>query len=147
MSHSGLKRLLVVAAVVMTCGTAAPADPVLYPELDSELNPRAERVARKALKRYLLEVTALDRVVRGLKGERRRDEAPKNTLDCGLSISGGAAQVELRRRIGSGGLRLGFDTRGDVKLVFDHSRLTDTRLVIGYDRRERRYAFAMSIDF
>jgi hypothetical protein len=147
MSLKALRRLVVLTAVVMTFGTAAPADPVQYPELDSELNPRADRIARKALKRYLLEATALDRVVRNLRGERRREEVPKGAFDYGLSISGGAAKLELRKRIGAGGLRVGLDTRGDVRLAFAHSRLTDTRLVIGYDRRGKRCAFALDLRF
>jgi len=147
MSSKGIKKLLVLTAVVMTFGITAAADPVLYPELDSELNPHAERVARKALKRYLLETTALDRVVRGLRGERRHAEAPNGALDYGLSISGGAARLELRRRIGSGGLRIGLETSGDVSLILDHSRLAGARLAIGYDRGERRCGFALDLRF
>jgi hypothetical protein len=146
--------LLVGMALAMAagiCAVAAEGEPspyfAVYRQFTEETDARVEREARKALKNYLLQATSLRQVIGSLRGERRQATAREGAIDYGLSISHGAARLELRRRLRTGALRFGLDSAGDVDLLFSHSRLSTVRLGVGYDRRERRCAIACRVRF
>ena len=154
MLNRGGRVLLAGMALAMAAGICAAAAEVeapphlaVYRQFTEEADSRVERVARKALKNYLLQATSLRQVVGSLKGERRQGDSREGAFDCGVSIAHGAARLELRRRLSSGSIRFGLDTGGGVDLLFNHSRLSSVRLAVGYDKRERRCAIACRFQF
>jgi hypothetical protein len=144
-----LALVLALVAVLPAAGAEVETSPyvAMYRQFSEESDARAERVARRALKNYLLEETSLREAVRALKGEPRKEESRQQAYDYGISLSGGAARLELRRNLGGAGLELGFDTRGRVNLMIDHSRLAGLRLAVGYDSRHRSAKFACRFYF
>ena len=152
--RGGSLMLVGMVALAMAAGNPAaaaqaetPPHFAVYRQFTDESDARVERVARKALKNYLLQVTSLRQVVGSLRGERRKVQDEQAAFDYGLSISHGAARLELRRRLRTGALRFGLDSAGGVDLLFNHSRLSTVRLGVGYDRSERRCAIACRLQF
>lgn len=121
---------------------------VLHDDVTYAARRCVERGARRALKSYLLETTALGRIGRSIKRESGSSaaEGPEE-LRFGVGISHGEPQLEIRYDVRFGSLRVHLGVTGSAKLEFAHVRMSETRLVAGYDPDDGNFSVACRVRF
>lgn len=115
---------------------------VLRDEVTDSAGYRAARATKKAVRDFLLEKTSLDRIVRGVRGDREAGRAAgrEAALRWGGKISHGLPELTLRYQRHDSVVRVGVGASGDVGLEWSHSRrMTYARIVIGYDADRSTY--------
>ena len=124
-------------------------DHVLYDDLTDAARRQAERGARKALKNFLIDTTALGKRFRS----GRRDRSPSTagpsrpSSSFGLGISGGRLEAEWRYRTNAATLGFRVTARGSATMSFSHSKLNQTSLAVGYSSDGQRYDVGLRLSF
>jgi hypothetical protein len=121
---------------------------VLHDDVTDAARRCVERGAKRALKSYLLETTALGRIGRSIKRGSRSSAAERpEELRVGVGISHGEPHLEIRYDVRFGSMRVHLGVTGSAKLEFAHVRMSETRLVAGYDPDDGNFSVACRVRF
>jgi len=108
-------------------------DHVMFEQMSESVRYGAERVTRRAVKKYLLESIKLDQSIDNVRNEIRgpRTEPRKMRFDFGFHSA--LPQVGVTTKLGQGSLRFRFGAEGDVAVRFRNYRFERAEVSASYD--------------
>ena len=112
---------------------ARPEDHMLYDELSDSVRHGAERASRKAIKRYLIEASTIERRLDNIKAEigGTRLESKKIGFDVGFHHA--LPRVSMKYGVGHGWVKFRMGATGAVGIQYKNLRMGHTEIFAGYD--------------